>query len=213
MPASRSRAHPIRPGSAVPARLLHANRRPGRARAPADVERWLDEARAPTGYPHRPRRRHVVGSPPRWTAPLRRADPLILDPALALIAWVHFAPPIGDAFRSRTGACCAGTTSSRSQEILTGRGRAPDPDRGAADRDGRPRRPRIAIARSLAIADRLLEDRPAGCGSVGASPTRPGASAAAPPCSTAITRSSASSTRRGRGARRAGDAAPAGADR
>ena len=66
---------------------------------PADVEPWLDDlgltalARAD---------RDGVTS---WDLRLdgrRRFDlpvTLILDPALALICWVHFAPPIGDAMR------------------------------------------------------------------------------------------------------------------
>ena len=37
---------------------------------------------------------HVVD-----VVPAPAQETLILDPALALIAWVHFAPPIGDAYR------------------------------------------------------------------------------------------------------------------
>ena len=48
----------------------------------------------------RPRGRHVVG-PASSTARRRSAlrVTLILDPALALIGWAHFAPPINDSFR------------------------------------------------------------------------------------------------------------------
>jgi hypothetical protein len=66
---------------------------------PADVERWLAELGVPTQ--DRSDREGVTS----WDVRLdgrRRFDlpiTLILDPGLALICWVHFAPPIGDAFR------------------------------------------------------------------------------------------------------------------
>lgn len=66
---------------------------------PLDVERWLDELAVVPET--RVDRDGVVA----WDLDLdarRRFGikvTLILDPALALIAWVHFAPPIGDAFR------------------------------------------------------------------------------------------------------------------
>lgn len=65
----------------------------------ADVERWLSEL----GITPEPRiERDGVTS---WDLELdgrrRFGIPvtLILDPSLALIIWVHFAPPIGDSFR------------------------------------------------------------------------------------------------------------------
>jgi Putative bacterial sensory transduction regulator len=70
-----------------------------RAVAPADVERWLRELSIEPGTPTI--RDGVVA----WDLDLdgrRRFDvpvTLILDPALALIVWVHFAPPIGDGLR------------------------------------------------------------------------------------------------------------------
>ena len=66
---------------------------------PADVERWLDELGLS------PLARADRDGVTSWDLRLdgrRRFDlpiTLILDPALALICWVHFAPPIGDAFR------------------------------------------------------------------------------------------------------------------
>ena len=66
---------------------------------PADIERWLDELGL---RPDASSDREGVTS---WDLRLdgrRRFDvpvTLILDPALALIVWVHFGPPIGDAFR------------------------------------------------------------------------------------------------------------------
>src|SRR6187402_655381 len=90
----------LRPGSAVPARLP---RMPladqGAEVRPAVVERWLDELGL------RPEARTDREGVTSWDLRLdgrRRFDvpiTLILDPALALIIWVHFAPPIGDAFR------------------------------------------------------------------------------------------------------------------
>jgi hypothetical protein len=72
---------------------------PGGVPSPADVERWLDEL----GLERQERAdRDGVTS---WDLRLdgrRRFDlpiTLILDPGLALICWVHFAPPIGDAYR------------------------------------------------------------------------------------------------------------------
>ncbi len=71
----------------------------GRAVTPSDVERWLTElSLAPDA---RVERDGVTS----WDLLLdgrRRFDvpvTLILDPSLALIVWVHFAPPIGDQFR------------------------------------------------------------------------------------------------------------------
>lgn len=67
--------------------------------APADVERWLAELAL---TPDTRAERDGVFS---WDLALdgrRRFDipvTLILDPALALVVWVHFAPPIGDMFR------------------------------------------------------------------------------------------------------------------
>ncbi len=67
--------------------------------SPADVDRWLaDLAIVPL---ERVDREGVTS----WDLELdgrRRFDvriTLILDPATALICWVHYAPPIGDAFR------------------------------------------------------------------------------------------------------------------
>jgi hypothetical protein len=72
---------------------------PGARRRPADVERWLAELGL------EPLARADRDGVTSWDLRLdgrRRFDlpvTLILDPAVALICWVHFAPPIGDAFR------------------------------------------------------------------------------------------------------------------
>jgi hypothetical protein len=66
---------------------------------PADVEAWLAELGIS------PLDRVDRDGVTSWDLELdgrRRFDvgiTLILDPSLALIPWVHFAPPIGDAFR------------------------------------------------------------------------------------------------------------------
>ena len=39
---------------------------------------------------------------------------VILDPALGVICWAQYAPPISDMFRKSYRSCSAGTTSSRS---------------------------------------------------------------------------------------------------
>lgn len=67
--------------------------------APADVEAWL------TDLGLEPLERADRGDITSWDLILdgrRRAGlrvTLILDPALALICWAHFAPPINDSFR------------------------------------------------------------------------------------------------------------------
>jgi hypothetical protein len=72
---------------------------PGAEVRPVDVERWLAELGL------EPLARADRDGVTSWDLRLdgrRRFDlplTLILDPALALICWVHFAPPIGDAFR------------------------------------------------------------------------------------------------------------------
>ena len=72
---------------------------PGGSVRPADVERWLAELGL------EPLARADRDGVTSWDLRLdgrRRFDlpvTLILDPGLALICWVHFAPPIMDAYR------------------------------------------------------------------------------------------------------------------
>jgi len=72
---------------------------PPAAASAADVERWLAEL----GIAPEPRieRDGVVSWDLELDGRRRFGIPvtLILDPSLALIIWVHFAPPIGDSFR------------------------------------------------------------------------------------------------------------------
>ncbi|MFZ5854693.1 MAG: YbjN domain-containing protein [Chloroflexota bacterium] len=64
-----------------------------------DVERWLAELGV--GPERRVERDAVVSWDLELDGRRRFGIPvtLILDPSLALIIWVHFAPPIGDSFR------------------------------------------------------------------------------------------------------------------
>lgn len=125
---------------------------------PAAVEAWLVELGiAPTT---RSERDGVVA----WDLSLdgrRRFDvrvTLILDPALGLISWVHFAPPIGDAFRKSY------------HKLLRWNDEFPFVKFALAE-DGRPTLSTeiparhldldelgLALARSLGICDTLLEE-------------------------------------------------------
>ncbi|HEY3072115.1 MAG TPA: YbjN domain-containing protein, partial [Candidatus Limnocylindrales bacterium] len=78
---------------------MSADRRTPAPIRPSDVERWLAELEL---QPIDRADREGIAS---WDLELdgrRRFDvrvTLILDPALALIVWVHYAPPITDLFR------------------------------------------------------------------------------------------------------------------
>jgi hypothetical protein len=125
---------------------------------PTDVERWLDDLGLD---PSDRADRDGVSSWDLRLDGLRRFDvpiTLILDPAFAMICWVHFAPPIGDAFRKSY------------RKLLRWNDEYPFVKFSLAE-DERPVLATeipvavltedelgLAIARSLAIADRLLED-------------------------------------------------------
>ena len=129
----------------------------GRVR-PADVERWLDdlglEAQARAD-------RNGVTS---WDLRLdgrRRFDvpvTLILDPALALICWVHFAPPIADAFRKSYRKLLRWNDEYPFVKFSLAEDERPvlatELPVETVDREELG----LAIARSLAIADELLEE-------------------------------------------------------
>jgi len=125
---------------------------------PADIERWLDELGL---RPDASSDREGVTS---WDFRLdgrRRFDvpvTLILDPALALIVWVHFAPPIGDGYRKSYRRLLRWNDEFPFAKFSLAEDERPiltvELAIEAADRDGLG----IAIARSLAIADRLLEE-------------------------------------------------------
>ncbi len=125
---------------------------------PADVERWLDELGL---VPIARADRDGVTS---WDLRLdgrRRFDlpiTLILDPALALIGWTHFAPPIGDAFRKSYRKLLRWNDELPFAKFSLAEDERPVlateiPIR-TLDRDELG----LALARSLAIADRLLEE-------------------------------------------------------
>jgi hypothetical protein len=126
--------------------------------APADVERWLRDLSIEPGAGT------VRDGVVAWDLELdgrRRFDvpvTLILDPALALIVWVHFAPPIGDGLRKSY------------RMLLRWNDEFPFAKFSLAE-DGRPILMAelpvdgldedtlgLALARLLLICDRLLED-------------------------------------------------------
>ena len=126
--------------------------------APTDVERWLDEL----GLQPEPRvDRERVSA---WDLELdgrRRFDvpvTLILDPDLALIVWVHFAPPIGDGFRVSYHRLLRWNDEFPFAKFALGEDGRPilmtELVAGRVDRDELG----LAIARLLAICDQLLEE-------------------------------------------------------
>jgi hypothetical protein len=125
---------------------------------PADIERWLDELDLTTEA--RSDREGVTS----WDLRLdgrRRFDlpvTLILDPELALICWVHYAPPIGDAFRKSYRRLLRWNDELPFAKFSLAEDERPIlatelPIR-SLDRDELG----LALARSLAISDRLLEE-------------------------------------------------------
>ena len=131
---------------------------PGAIVRPADVEQWLAELGL---EPHARADRDGVTS---WDLRLdgrRRFDlpvTLILDPQVALICWVHFAPPIMDAYRKSY------------RKLLRWNDEFPFAKFSLAEDDrpilatelplaaAGPDELGAAIARSLLIADQLLEE-------------------------------------------------------
>lgn len=125
---------------------------------PADVERWLGELGL---SPEARSDREGVTS---WDLRLdgrRRFDlpvTLILDPELALICWIHYAPPIGDAFRKSYRRLLRWNDEFPFAKFSLAEDERPVlaselPIR-SLDRDELG----LALARSLAISDRLLEE-------------------------------------------------------
>jgi hypothetical protein len=125
---------------------------------PADIERWLDELEL---IPEARSDREGVTS---WDLRLdgrRRFDlpvTLILDPELALICWVHYAPPIGDAFRKSYRRLLRWNDEFPFAKFSLAEDERPIlateiPIR-SLDRDELG----LALARALAISDDLLEE-------------------------------------------------------
>lgn len=129
---------------------------------PADVERWLTELGL---EPVERAERDGIAS---WDLVLdgrRRFDlrvTIILDPVLALICWAHFAPPITDMFRKSYRKLLRWNDEFPFAKFSVGEDERPllaielpiadAPAPPTADSLG------LALARIVAIADRLLDD-------------------------------------------------------
>jgi hypothetical protein len=130
----------------------------GVAVRPADVERWLDELGL------RPDARSDREGVTSWDLRLdgrRRFDvpvTLILDPLVALIVWVHFAPPIADAYRKSYRKLLHWNDEFPFAKFSLAEDERPiltveiAPVLAGRDALG------VAISRSLAISDQLLEE-------------------------------------------------------
>jgi len=125
---------------------------------PADVERWFTElGLTPTERADR----DGIAS---WDLVLdgrRRFDlrvTVILDPALALICWAHYAPPINDMFRKSYRRLLRWNDDFPFAKFSVGEDERPllaiELPIEAVDEDALG----LAIARILGIADRLLEE-------------------------------------------------------
>ncbi len=130
----------------------------GLAVTPSDVERWLAELSLAPGA--RVERDRVTS----WDLVLdgrRRFDipvTLILDPSLALIVWVHFAPPIGDQFRKSYRRLLRWNDEFPFVKFAVAEDERPiltaELPLAGLDADGLG----LALARVLAICDQLLEE-------------------------------------------------------
>ena len=125
---------------------------------PADVERWL----ADLGLtPVERADRDGISS---WDLVLdgrRRFDlrvTVILDPALALICWAHYAPPIGDLFRKSYRRLLRWNDEFPFAKFSVGEDERPllavELPIATADGDGLG----LALTRIVGIADRLLDE-------------------------------------------------------
>jgi len=125
---------------------------------PADVERWLGELGL---TPETRTEREGVTS---WDLRLdgrRRFDlpvTIILDPQLALICWVHYAPPIGDSLRKSYRLLLRWNDEFPFAKFSLAEDGRPvlmaELPIATADRDALG----LALARALAISDQLLEE-------------------------------------------------------
>ena len=125
---------------------------------PADVERWLDDLGL---TPETRSNREGVTS---WDLSLdgrRRFDlpiTIILDPQLALICWVHYAPPIGDGLRKSYRRLLRWNDEFPFAKFSLAEDGRPvliaELPIATVDRDSLG----LALARALAISDQLLEE-------------------------------------------------------
>jgi len=128
------------------------------ARLRAEVDRWLHELEL------EPLARADRDGVTSWDLRLdgrRRFDlpvTLILHPSIALIVWVHFAPPIADAYRKSYRKLLRWNDEYPFTKFSLAEDERPvlatEIPVATADRDELG----LALARSLAIADRLLEE-------------------------------------------------------
>jgi len=125
---------------------------------PADVERWL------AGLGIEPLERADREGIVAWDLVLdgrRRFDlrvTLILDPALGLIVWAHYAPPISDLFRKSYRKLLRWNDELPFVKFAVGEDERPvliaELPRGDVDAD----RLGLGLARLLAVCDRLLDE-------------------------------------------------------
>jgi hypothetical protein len=126
---------------------------------PADVERWLDELGIEPV--ERADREGVVA----WDLVLdgrRRRDlrvTLILDPGLGLICWAHYAPPISDLFRKSYRKLLRWNDELPFVKFAVAEDERPIllaelPAASVLDVDA----VGVALARLLAVSDRLLDE-------------------------------------------------------
>jgi hypothetical protein len=125
---------------------------------PADVERWLDELDL---TPENRNEREALIS---WDLRLdgrRRFDlpvTIILDPRLAVICWVHYAPPIGDTLRKSYHRLLRWNDEFPFAKFSLAEDGRPvliaELPIATVDRDALG----LALARALAISDQLLEE-------------------------------------------------------
>jgi hypothetical protein len=138
--------------------MSSAETRPAPAVSPADVEGWLAELGL---RPFDRADREGIVSWDLMVDGRRRFDlrlTIILDPALAVICWAHYAPPISDMFRKSYRKLLRWNDEFPFAKFSIGEDERPllavevPIDAASVDQLG------LAIARILGIADRLIDE-------------------------------------------------------
>ncbi len=143
-------AEPTNPASTVPSNARHLD--------PADIEAWLAELGLEAD--ERVDRDGIAA----WDLVLdgrRRFDiraTIILDPALGLISWVHFAPPIGDGFRKSYRMLLRWNDEFPFVKFSLAEDGRPTLSAEIPVRHAGPDELGLALARSVAICDALLDE-------------------------------------------------------
>jgi hypothetical protein len=143
-------AEPTNPASTVPSNARHLE--------PADIEAWLAELGLEAD--ERVDRDGIAA----WDLVLdgrRRFDiraTIILDPALGLISWVHFAPPIGDGFRKSYRMLLRWNDEFPFVKFSLAEDGRPTLSAEIPVRHAGPDELGLALARSVAICDALLDE-------------------------------------------------------